>query len=103
MSAGTHFSKDPDADLDYAADWTAWLLEDDTIETSEWIVPTVVDEDDAPLPDALVGHDETNTDTTATIWLSGGILGTAYDVINRITTAQGRTEDQTLHFNIRQH
>ncbi|RNL66228.1 hypothetical protein EFK50_00970 [Nocardioides marmoriginsengisoli] len=93
-----YFTKDPDSKLDYLANWAGtgpkgpWLKDGDTIATSEWIVPA-----------GLTKTDEANTDTTATIWLSGGTLGQSYEVVNRITTAQGRGEDQTLHFDIIEH
>lgn len=86
-------NKDPDATLDYQRDWSAWLAaaDDDTIVTSTWIVP-----------DGLTKTDEANTATTATVWLSGGTAGLSYDVVNRIVTAQGRTDDRTLTIICRQ-
>lgn len=91
MNRSNTFSKDPDAVLDYETDWTSWLVDDDTIVTSTWIVPN-----------GLVKNSDSHTDTKATVWLSGGNLNARYDVVNRITTSQGRTEDRTLSFNIRQ-
>ena len=83
-TAKAQFNKDPDAVLDYEADWSAWLGSD-TIESSSWTVPT-----------GLTKDSEANTTTTATVWLSGGTAETIYDVINRIVTAGGRTEDRTI-------
>lgn len=83
------FIKDPDEVLDYVRDWSADLGAD-TIATSVWTVP-----------DGLTKDSDTNTTTTATIWLSGGTLGANYEVLNRITTAGGRTFDKTLRFRIR--
>lgn len=88
----TSFSKDPDAVLDYAVDWSSWLVEGDTITGSEWTVA-----------DGLTMDDDSFTDTSAVIWLSGGTLGERYTVVNRITTEQGRVEDQTLMFAIKEH
>lgn len=76
--------KDPDAVLDYQFDWTAWL-DGDTISSSSWVVPA-----------GLTNDADVNTTATATVWLSGGTAGSAYDVVNRIVTAGGRTEDRTL-------
>lgn len=87
------FTKDPDAVLDYEADWTDWLVDDDTIVTSTWTVPSA---------GGLTKTTDSHTDTKATVWLSGGTVGAQVAVTNRITTAQGRTEDRTLTFNIRQ-
>ncbi len=76
--------KDPDATLDYVWDWTAWLADAETISTVTWLVPDGIDEDST-----------SNTDTTATIWLSGGTLGSAYEITCRITTNQGRIDDRS--------
>lgn len=95
-SNSAYFTKDPDAVLDYAVDWGAapWLADGDTITSSVWIVPAT--------EGGLVSVNETTTTTKTTIWLSGGVLAAQYDVVNRITTNQGRTEDRTLHFTIQQ-
>ena len=42
-----------------------------------------------------------NTDTETLIWLSGGTEGESYDLLNRITTAAGRTRDQTCVLKIK--
>lgn len=89
----SYFSKDPNAVLDYGVDWSAWLAPDeDTIAASTWVVP-----------DGLTKDSDSFTDTATTVWFSGGTLGERYEVVNRITTDQGRTEDRTLTFTIRQH
>ena len=81
-----NFAKDPQAVLDYTIDWTKWLDEvSDTIATSTWTVPT-----------GLTKVTESNTSKLATVWLSGGTVGTNYTVTNRITTAGGRTDDRSI-------
>jgi len=82
------YLKDPNAKLDYARDWSAWLQTSETIATSEWIVPVGITESVSPAP--------SNTTTVATIWLEGGTLGFTYLITNRITTNQGRTDDRTF-------
>lgn len=82
------YQKDPDAKLDYTIDWSTWLG-DDTIADSDWTVETGLTEVTA-----------SNTDTTTTIWLSGGTEGTTYDVTNEITTAAGRIEERTIRIYI---
>lgn len=77
--------KDPDATVDYERDWSLWMAAGDTIVTSTWIVPT-----------GLTKTDESNTTTTATVWLSGGAVGETYRVTNRIVTAQNRIDDRSL-------
>jgi len=84
------FVKDPDATLDYKADWTLWL-DGDTISQSSWIIPA-----------DLTKEAEAVGDTTATVWLSGGTLGRKYEVVNRINTSAGRTDDRTFIIRIRQ-
>ena len=84
------FTKDPSAVLDYEINWATWL-DDDTISTSDWIVPVGITE-----------HSSSNTTTTATIWLSGGTDGKSHEVTNRIVTAAGRTDDRTLTIKMKQ-
>lgn len=76
--------KDPEADKDYHADWTAWLA-GDTISTVTWTVPS-----------GLTEGVSSNTNTVASVWLSGGSKGQAYEVKCRITTAGGRTDERTV-------
>lgn len=82
-------NKDPDEVLDYVVDW-ADRLDGDTIAESTWIVPDGITK-------VSDGHD----DSTVTIWLSGGTIGTAYSLVNRIVTAAARTMDQTVRLKIR--
>lgn len=83
--------KDPDETLDFENDWAARLNDGDTIVESDWIVPAGID-DDAAVFDG----------TTTTIWLSGGTLGETYHLVNRVTTAQGRTRDRSKYVTIRE-
>lgn len=93
MAEISSFFKDPDEKLDYVRDWTARLA-GDTIATSDW---TRVEDD----PGGLVIDSDTHTDSTATVWLTGGTLGTDVHVTNHVTTAGGREFDKTLRFQIR--
>lgn len=88
----TLFQKDPNATLDYKRDWAVWLAPfGDTILTSAWIVPA-----------GLTKGTDTSTSTTATVWLSGGTAGQSYDVVNRVVTTQGRTDDRTMQIVVRE-
>jgi hypothetical protein len=89
MARTNIFDKDPDAVLDYQLDWSDWLPDGDTIATSVWSVPVGLTEDS-----------DTNTTTTATVWLSGGTAGTEYQVANTITTADGRTDERTIKIKV---
>jgi hypothetical protein len=87
----TSFTKDPDAVLDYRWDWTAWLADGEVISTSVVLAPAGITLDS-----------DTNDTTSTTAWLSGGTNGTDYDVVNRISTNQGRTDDRTMRIHVMQ-
>lgn len=84
MASAATFTKDPNSVLDYQINWATWLGVD-TIASSTWTVPT-----------GLTTVTSSNSTTVAIIWLSGGTAGTDYDLLNRIVTAGGRTEDRTI-------
>jgi hypothetical protein len=84
--------KDPNAVLDYVIDWgSKWLEAGDEISTSIWTVPTGITKDS-----------DSKTTTTTTIWLSGGTDGESYDIVNRIVTTGGRTDDRTITIIVRE-
>lgn len=82
--------KDPDAILDYDVDWSRWLGTD-TISSVVWVVGT-----------GLTKDSQSNTDTVAKVWLSGGTVGTNYSVTCRVTTAGGRTDDRSFQVKVRE-
>lgn len=86
------FIKDPDSILDYTFDWAPWLGPTDTITLSTWIV-------ESPLVSESGG--ESQTPTTTTLFVSGGVHGTSYDVTNSITTLGGRKTDRTIELRVR--
>ena len=84
------FVKDPDAVLDYALDWTKWL-EGDTLTSGTWTIdagPTIASQN---VSAGIV-----------TMFLSGGVDGTTYVARCRIVTTGGRTEDRTIHIQVRE-
>lgn len=92
-------SKDPDDVLDYRIDWLGDASEpghlyglDDAISDSTWIVPAGITKDS-----------DTNDDGSTTIWLSGGTAGETYEIVNRITTDDGRVFDQTVKIKVKDH
>ena len=85
MTAETHFTKDPDAIIDYTVRWSSWLPSGDTISSSNWTVPA-----------GIVKVSEANTTIDAVIFLASGTVGIIYEVTNRIITAGGRQNDQTI-------
>jgi hypothetical protein len=80
----TKLPKADDATLDYVISWATWL-DGDTITASTWTVD-----------DGMTEASSGNTDTTTTIWLSGGTLGNSYTIMNHITTTAGRIEDYSF-------
>lgn len=79
------FLKDPNDVLDYQWDWSAWLADGETIQTSTVLVP-----------DGITKDSDSKTDTAVTVWLSGGTVGENYRVVSRITTNQARTADRSM-------
>lgn len=86
------FVKDPAATLDYTVDWGGddWLGSD-TISAVSWTTPA-----------GLTLASSSNTTTTATAWLGGGIDGQDYDVVCQITTTGGRIDERTIRLQVRQ-
>ena len=70
--------------LDYVADWQPRLA-GDIIATSIWILPT-----------GIVGGAQAKTDTTATIWLSGGTDGQACRRARAQTTTGGNRSGRSV-------
>ena len=84
------FSKDPQAALTYTVDWEPWL-NGDTIATSTFTPASGITKDS-----------QSNTTLTATVKLSAGTVGEDYDVVNRITTTAGLTDERTIRILVRQ-
>ena len=76
--------KDPVETLDYQFDWSKWLTTSEVISTATF---TVADS----LTKGATSHDN----TTATLWLSGGMASVNYEITCTITTNQGRTGERT--------
>lgn len=97
-----HFTKDPQAVLDYKFDWAAlanghggsnWLAEGETISSHTITVASGLSVDSSALSD---------DDTAVTVWLSGGTAGNDYSVTCRITTSAGRTDERTITIQVRE-
>lgn len=90
------YTKDSDAVLDYKFDWksasngrgfTDWLTSAETISS------TTITEDAGITVDS---SSITDTSTSVTVWLSGGTVGTDYNVACKIVTSAGRTDERTI-------
>jgi len=79
--------KRPGAKLDYGVDWSRELAQHgDTISQSEWSAE----------PDGLTLEGDAHNATETTVWVSGGQIGTHYEITNRIVTAQGRIDERSI-------
>lgn len=80
--------KDPASTIDFAIDWSLWL-DEDSISNSTWSTD-----------DGITIDSDTETDTVATVWLSGGTEGSVYSVVNQITTTLGRIAERTIEVRV---
>lgn len=96
------FLKDPDAVLDYKFDWAAltnssgdsdWLESGETISTYTITAETGITVD---------SDSKTDTDTSVTVWLSGGTAGADYEVACEIVTSSSRTDERTIKIQVRE-
>ena len=94
------FQKDPDAVLDYKFDWKSatngnggsdWLASGETISTR-----TITADDGITVDSSSI----TDTNTSVTVWLSGGAVGERYDVACKIVTSASRTDERTIHIRV---
>ncbi len=86
------FLKDPNTTLDYVIDWSvSYLLSTEQITASSWfILPQGQSNDLAvdTIPPPISG--------VTTVFVTGGIAGKLYQLTNRITTDQGRTDEKSI-------
>jgi hypothetical protein len=80
----------PNEAYEHAIDYTG-VLGGDTILSSAW----------ASAPAGLVHGLDSNTPSTATLWISGGVAGEDYTLTNTVITAGGRTFERWLTVRIR--
>lgn len=84
------YKKDPNATLDYTFDWGPYLAPlGDTIASVAWV-----------LSSGLTQVSVSNTTTTATVFVSGGVIDTDETLTCRITTAGGRIDDRSITLKI---
>ncbi len=90
----TLFSKDPDAVLDFAFDWSDWLAVGETISVFTVVAETGLTVDASPAPSESSG--------VITFWLSSGTSGNSYSVTSQIITSAGRTDDRTMTIRVQE-
>jgi len=82
--------KDPDANLPYEWDWSAWLSDGETI-TAQTITAD---------PGITIGA-PTEALGVVAVRISGGTAGTTYKVACRITTSGGNIDERTKRIMVR--
>lgn len=87
------FVKDPDATLDYTIDWARWMDTSDFISSSTWIAESGI---------TIVPASESFTNTTTTVFISGGSPGQTYKITNRITTNGNRIDERSFELRVRE-
>jgi len=85
------FTKDPDAVLDYAFNWSSWLADSETI-SSHTVTPA----------SGLTLDSSSESDGQVTAWLSGGATGKDYEVTCNIVTNAGREDDRSITIQVRE-
>ncbi len=86
------YLKDPNAVIDYAIDWSAsYLLTGEAITASSWFIlpqSSVNDLSIDTIPPMISGK--------ASVFVASGIPGKIYQLTNRVTTDQGRTDERSI-------
>jgi hypothetical protein len=96
------FLKDPDAVLDYKFDWAASTNgsgDSDWLASGETISSHTITKDSGITVDSSA---ETDTNTSVTVWLSGGTAGVDYEVACKIVTSDNRTDERTIEIRVQE-
>jgi hypothetical protein len=87
------WTKDPQAVMDYAVDWSLWMASGDYLVACAFIPSsadiTIVSQ---TIGDTLDGISDAN----AVAWIGGGVQGNTYTVTCHVTSANGRQDDRTF-------
>lgn len=81
--------KDPEAELDYAVDWGAEYLGEDSLAESEWEVAPVE-------PDGVTVLSANFDLLIATVKAGGGIAGRLYRLTNRVVMESGLVDSRSI-------
>ena len=80
------FLKDPGSVIEHAVDWDAGYLAGRTISQSSWNA--------APIGLTLASPRQSGGRTAISV--SGGLAGSVYRVVNRVTLSDGSSDERTL-------
>lgn len=102
MTVSNLFYKDPNAVLDFKFDWRA-LTNGSAGGVSDWLASgETITERTVTVQSGLTKDSDSLTDsnTSVTVWLSGGTEGETYTVTCRIVTSAGRTDERTIYIRV---
>ena len=97
------FTKDPNAVLDYLIDFAKLRNgrgKTDYLVTGETILSHTVTASSGDI--TIDSSSLTDSSSSVTIWISGGVPYESYDITIRIVTSDGRTDDRTITISIRE-
>lgn len=77
-------------------------LQGATISSQAWTVPDGITKDSESLAEQTIRGVTYAINTIATITLSSGVVGTDYDILNRVTLSDGRVLDKTFTVTVRE-
>lgn len=92
---------DPNELQAYSVDWSRFLNTGDTISSVVWLVNGTVTASYG-ITENLTIVQPTNTDTVATVRITGGNIGTKYKISCRITTSDGLIYERSIFLTIRE-
>ena len=92
---------DPNEIQGYSVDWSRFLNTGDNISTVGWYVNDVLTPS-YTVTENLNLVQPTNTNTVATVRITGGNVGQKYKITCRITTADGLRYERSIFLTIRE-
>lgn len=100
-------NKDKDEVLDFSIDWTRYLETSETLSSVVWKIKNSSDEkvdfDPSETVNGLTLQTQSNTTTTATVYLADGTDNTQYTLYCNITTSTGRVAERPVKIRIREY
>ena len=86
------YAKDPEARIDHAIDWSAYLA-GQSIVASNW---SVTPDEAGGVQVEADAHEAERTSAR----LSGGLVGRVYRVTNRVTLSDGQIDERSVTFRV---
>jgi hypothetical protein len=87
--------KDPNARLDYPINFADWLSSTDLLDSFTY---TVNHSSSVNVYDSYLSVDR----KSVILWVEGGVLNEKPSITVRITTVDGRTDDRTIYFKMKE-